>query len=72
MGGEAVGLVVPGAGSIENQHRNLLKTKPAIIVGSAKQLDKMLESPSRRDELLANLRIVVLDEVLHTLSPLCS
>uniref|UniRef100_A0A7S1N315 RNA helicase n=1 Tax=Eutreptiella gymnastica TaxID=73025 RepID=A0A7S1N315_9EUGL len=69
LGGEAVGVVVPGAGSIENQHRKLLKTKPAIIVGSVKQLDKLLESPSRRDELLANLRVVVLDEVDALLPP---
>ena len=60
---DPVGLVVAGTGSPKQQFEQLRRKQPPIIIGSAKQLQQLLEPQPHRGTLLANLRILVLDEV---------
>eukprot|EP00667_Euglena_gracilis_P004114 EG_transcript_4136 len=66
--GPAVGLVVAG-NSPAAQYDGLSKRQPAVVVGSARQLDLMLEDEARRETLLKPMRILVLDEVDALLPP---
>jgi superfamily II DNA/RNA helicase len=66
---DPVGLVVAGTGSPKQQFEQLRRKQPPIIIGSAKQLQQLLEPQPHRGTLLANLRILVLDEVDALLPP---